>query len=864
MLSAFVAQPIYELKQQDKSKVESVLTYGRSRTCLLLMNGNDDADKIQGDRLLVGLNTGSLRIYRINEPTDLQTNKATAKHDTPTPSSKPKAVELLREEEKFSRRAIQQLAIIKEANILISLSDSYISIHNRQTFALQERLEKTKGASSFAVTSNVVNDAETGVPSLVSRLAVAVKRRIIWWTWRDTELEGEVQEISLPNSVKSLIWVTGVKMMVGMDPGFSLVNIETKGTTDIYKPSTAGEATAAGQSLGVRFGAVSSSGMGYMGMGSWVPKPLSTNLHEGQVLLAKDVNTLFVDADGQPLDKRQIPWSFPPEAIGYSYPYLLSLPQNSTGKGGALDVRNPVTLSLLQTIPLPNASILHVPQPNISLAHAGKGFLVASDRCIWRMAALSYEAQIDQLVEKHRLDEAISLLEMLEDTLLDNKEGRIREIRMLKAQHLFEQQKYRPALDLFTDAQAPPARVISLYPRSIAGELSRIKEDENTEDEQSIDEPTTTEDDAARFDKDDGNGPKDLSKTSTDSSQDALAPLPKSMLGRLKGSVRRDNSDTASVRSLQIGPSAEASLKTANKPLEGADLKAAVLALCSFLAQSRVQIQKFLNTDGTLKTPLDAKSTDLKPPFRHLIDLSEGVEDPDWQSELLNVAKLVDTTLFRAYMHALPSLAGPLFRLDNFCDPHVVEEKLYEHGRYQDLIDFLYGKKLHREALEELARFGKNEAAEEVMPALRGPGRTVAYLQMLPAELIDIILEFAEWPIKQDPELGMEVFLADTENAENLPRDKVLKFLTGIDKALAVRYLEHIVNELGDSSPEFHQKLVDLYLERLKSGDFKSDEERDQAKNHLEEFLRTSTRYNKVKTFNQLSADGKLRLNTFT
>jgi hypothetical protein len=29
MLSAFRAQPIYELKQQDKSKIESVLAYGK-------------------------------------------------------------------------------------------------------------------------------------------------------------------------------------------------------------------------------------------------------------------------------------------------------------------------------------------------------------------------------------------------------------------------------------------------------------------------------------------------------------------------------------------------------------------------------------------------------------------------------------------------------------------------------------------------------------------------------------------------------------------------------------------------------------------------------------------------------------------
>lgn len=793
-----------------------------------------------GDRLLVGLNSGALRIYRVNEA-----NNETEAHDegtgSPTPNKiKSRAVDLLREEEKFSRRAVQQLAIIKEANILVSLSDNYVSIHDLQTYALQERLEKTRGATAFAVTSNVVKDAETGIPGLVSRLAVAVKRRILIWSWQDMELTPEVQDMSLPHSVKSLIWATGTRMMVGLDPGFSLLDIESQETIDIYKPGMSGE--VAGHA-GVRFGAVNSSGMGYMGMGSWVPKPMATNLANGSSLLAKDVNTLFIDANGKPLERRQIPWHMAPEALGYSYPYLLSLQQATKG---ALDVRNPDTLSLLQTIALPNASILHVPQPNISLAHAGKGFLVASDRCIWRMGALSYEVQIDQLVAKKRFDEAISLLGQLEHTLLKDKEGRIREIMMLKAQGLFHQQKYRPALDLFTDASAPPARVIALYPRSIAGDLSTIETSaETSEAEQPTEEAAPTEENGAKVDE----PAKEIAQQ-------------KSYLGLLKGSGKKFDSDTASIRSVRMSIDAtpQRPAKTTDKPLEGADLKAAVLALCSFLAQSRVQIQKHLATDGTLKASLEnGRGPDSpKPAFSNLLELSEEKsEHPDWQTELLDVAKLVDTTLFRSYMHALPSLAGPLFRLDNFCDPHVVEEKLYESGRYNDLIDFLYGKKLHREALELLEKFGNNDAAEEVMPALRGPNRTVGYLQQLPSEMIDIILEFAEWPIRSEADKGMEVFLADTENAESLPRGKVLDFLTPLDRSLAIRYLEHIINELNDTTPDYHQKLVDIYLERLRSRDFPNDEEKSRAREKLEEFLTQSTRYNKVKTFKQLPSEGK-------
>lgn len=245
-------------------------------------------------------------------------------------------------------------------------------------------------------------------------------------------------------------------------------------------------------------------------------------------------------------------------------------------------------------------------------------------------------------------------------------------------------------------------------------------------------------------------------------------------------------------------------------------------------------------------------------------DAQDTTGSIDWQAELVKVAGLVDTTLFRSYMHALPSLAVSLFRLGNFCDPAVVEEKLYESGRYNDLIDFLHGKKLHREALELLEKFGRNEAAEEVMPALRGPTRTIGYLQQLPPEMVDIILEFAEWPIRADPNMGMDIFLADTENAENLPRDRVLAFLMPLDNVLAVKYLEHIINELNDSTPGHHQQLVDAYLAKLKTHKFANEKQHQDYRNHLEEFLRKSTYYNKLKTFNQLPVDGAIKSTPLT
>ncbi|KAH7090726.1 vacuolar sorting protein 39 domain 1-domain-containing protein [Paraphoma chrysanthemicola] len=829
MLSAFTARPIVELKQRDKSKIESILAYG--------------------DRVLVGLNTGSLRIYRVNdsiedtEPEAKQNGDQNGDQLEPrTPKIKP--ADLLREEEKFSRRPIQQLAIIKEANILISLSDNHVSIHDLQTYTLQEKLEQTRGATAFAAASNIVKDPTTGIPSIVSRLAVAVKRKIILWTWQDMELTGNAVEISLIATVKSLTWATGSKIVAGMDPGFVMVNIENQEVQDIIKPGALGEGGSQG---GARFGAVSSSGMGYMGMASWVPKPLATRLGEGEMLLAKDVNSLFIDTDGNAIEKRQVPWHSAPEMIAYSYPYMLTL--NPPSKG-SLEVRNPDTLNMLQSISLPNVTFLHVPQPNISLAHAGKGFLVASDRCIWRMGAQSYETQIDELVAGGRYDEALSLLNMLEDTLLLDKEGRVREIMILKAHALFDLKKYREAMDLFTDAKAPPERVIALYPRPIAGNLAR---EESVKDAESVAE----EEEETNGDKAPAEGKESAAATAS--------TIGRSMMGRLVGGGKKIDADAASIRSSvkEDSPETSSTIKKrgtdssqSDKTLADKDFKESVRALQSFLAQCRVQIKRYIDTDGNLKEPLptpsESQPEEYKPPFHTFIQITGPPGQTDWKAKLLDVAQLVDTTLFRAYMIASPSLAGPLFRLPNFCEPDVVQEKLYETGRYADLIDFLHGKRLHRQALELLEKFGKNEADEEVATALQGPQRTVGYLQQLPPEMIDLILEFAEWPLRTDAKLGMDVFLADTENAETLPREKVLDFLQRIDLKLAVKYLEHIVEELNETNPDFHQRLVDLLLERLRNGEFENDEEKKEWRLRLQLFLKTSSNYNKYRVFQQL------------
>ncbi|KAI1343626.1 SPX domain-containing protein [Xylariaceae sp. FL0016] len=805
MLSAFTARPIIELRQRDKSRIESILAYG--------------------DRVLVGLNTGSLRIYRLNDlsngTSEPPPNKPPADVQPDARTNKP--TDLLREVEKFSSRAVEQLAIIKEANTLVSLSNYHVSLYDLQTYEQLETIPRTKNATCFAVTSNIVKDADTGIPEIISRLAVAVKRRLLLWSWHASELRDDVTEVVLPEAIRTLTWASATKIVCGMNAGYVMVHVNTLETQEI----TGVGGAAAGGGQGSRFGAAS---MGYMGLGGYIPRPLATRLAEGEMLLAKDINSLFIDADGKPIEKRQVPWQAAPESIGYSYPFILALQPPARG---SLEVRNPQTLSLLQTIELSGAAQLHFPPPTVSLAHAGKGFHISSDRVVWKMDATDYDTQVQELIEKARYDEAISLLSMLEDALLKDKTGTMREVKMRKAEVLFKQRKFRESLDLFNEDEvhAPPERVLRLYPPMIAGDFSADLQREETPDEEEPEEAAKT------------NGDKALK---SDDVIDAASPTKAGGFAKYWiGVGRKQESDAASISSSRRGGTDNddtTSIKGRAKntddegALEGKELVKAVRELNSYLAGTRARLQRVIDpVTGKLKPRKTAPGSD---PSQHaeenlnaLLSNPRSEYDDQLEQELRDTFTLVDTTLFRGYMFCQPTLASSLFRIPNFCDPAVVNEKLLEHNRYSELVDFFYGKKLHRDALALLRRFGEvdsdgdtarlelnghGETEVEIPDQLRGPQRTVGYLQSLPPEMIDLVLEFADWVLRRDADLGMEVFIADSENAETLPRERVIKYLGDINVDLEIRYLEHIINELEDATPDFHNRLVKLYVETLK------------------------------------------------
>jgi hypothetical protein len=462
------------------------------------------------------------------------------------------------------------------------------------------------------------------------------------------------------------------------------------------------------------------------------------------------------------------------------------------------------------------------------------------------MDATNYDSQVEELVASGRLDEAISVLGMLEDALLENKTETLREIKMQKAEVLFRQKKYRESMDLFNEDEvnAPPERVLRLFPKIIAGDLSAVEDERQDDSEQESSDGKANGDQEAKQD-----------------AADVSSPIKAGGFAKyLMGGNRKQNAETSSIASSKRGSDDEAASIKAKAQDEQSqrekDLMASVLELNSYLAGARARLQRVIDpATGKLK-PRKSHSGSTEDAFKSLMLSSPDESDEQLERELQNTFKLVDTTLFRAFMYSRPTLASSLFRIPNFCDPDVVNERLVEHNRFNELVDFFYGKKLHREALRLLRKFGSPDEPDEAAPTLHGPQRTVMYLQGLPPDMIDVILEFSEWTLRKDPELGMEVFLADSENAETLPREKVIAFLDGIDIGLEIRYLEHVINELNDLTPDFHNRLVELFIRQLMEKE--NGDEWDALMERLVRFLRDSkAQYSLGKARGLIPRDGE-------
>ncbi|KAI8342574.1 vacuolar sorting protein 39 domain 2-domain-containing protein [Chlamydoabsidia padenii] len=615
------------------------------------------------------------------------------------------------------------------------------------------------------------------IPQLVTRLAVAVRKKLVVFVWKDTEFS-ETKEWPLPDRVKTMAWVGSTKICLGLATEYALMEVEDGQWTELFGPMADGTS-----------GAMSTLNSLYnMSIGFRGGKPMVTKIPNNEMLLARDHVSIFLGLDGTPTRKVGIEWSGTPEQMGYSYPYVIAiLPKH-------VEVRNIQSLALVQQIDVSNAKFLN----------QGKLVYVATSSQIWRLTPFSFSSQIDQLVQKHAYEEAVSLLEQINAALVENKEEKLRMIRTAYAHDLFVHGEYDTALGLFQELDTPAANVIELYPSMISGRLA--KDQDHHEDEGNDDDSLLAATAASRKN---GNGGKNDSPEET---HEYLRP----------DSRTSNYSKTNTILTHQ---------QKELVPLTGIHLHDAITYLIRFLTDKRQKLSKQMAASPTANGTTIASSSSLTPSSSSAITTITP-------QDLLEQATLVDTTLLKSYMLTNDALVGPLLRVQNHCDVEECEAILMDKKKYKELNYTLM-----------LWICSQSKLGQQSDGPLRGVVPTIRYLQRLGLDHFDLVLLYSRWVLETDSVHGMEIFIDDLAEVESFPRNRVLHHLASISDNLTIQYLEYIMDELHDQTPEFHNRLAIAYLDKIKA------DHKNTTRGKLLQFLAESTHYRAEKILSRLPMD---------
>ncbi|KDN52129.1 hypothetical protein K437DRAFT_232725 [Tilletiaria anomala UBC 951] len=690
------------------------------------------------------------------------------------------------------------------------------------------------------------------------------------------------------------------------------------GTVNQQQDISTASAGGYGVGLGAAFGSIGA----YVGMsGGRQRDPRVISIDEEELLIGRETMGIFLTAEGKPSRRDGIDWPTTPESTVFLRPYILSvLPPTGAsfsskltfnyGAGApatsktTIQVLSARTLAEVQNLTLPTGApdekdattqvrLIHLPtlsaggKPPLYIVSspADRSILEKDGVMIWRLEMEHWGTQIDELVRKGGFEEALALLDSIDQIILEDKEQRRIQVQNLYAVHLFSTQKFDDAIEIFLALDTNPAQVLTLYPEEISGALSHPRSqwfsvfgaEENYEidplptakgtvdaTESSIEtigsvipapsraspRGTPILRDRSRLgsllagrrpqsiygDQLTQQVPQQFSPTSTPlgSSPNQIASVSPSRAGKVIGKpFAPEDDDAGSVRSFN----SVMTTRREKKLLKDDAFRASLDALGKFLADRR-RIFKPLLESHPESHVAQSKSQEHRD-VSQLLAIPSAPLSTLTLDQLSDVAQVVDTALLKTFLEMKPALIGPLCRLENWCKVEEVEELLQERKKVSELIALYGGKDMHMKALKLLRKSGQKEGDEA-----ERLGPTIRYLQNLDPKHIDVILEAAHWVLDEDTDLGLEIFTADTGKVSSFPRFAIVEDLEQFSPLLCIRYLEFIIGSLNESEPSLHEKLLFLYLRRAtelrKSGE---QEERAALLKKLLAFVEISRQY---------------------
>lgn len=262
--------------------------------------------------------------------------------------------------------------------------------------------------------------------------------------------------------------------------------------------------------------------------------------------------------------------------------------------------------------------------------------------------------------------------------------------RALNAVSDFRSSKFDDAIDAFIELDFNPAKVVALYPESVAGRLSVPREGwiplyggpTDMENDHTSSNSTHDNNDKGPAQGVQEKSPAELLDqmgTGTGSVGGKLRKVGLTMFAGTSAGAGKDD-DTASVISRQKGVHGDYLLLPRSKAyfqLVAGELNQSIETLVRYLSDRRPKLYAALKAIGVtpesqshLASPLSEATVE------ELFALPNAPLSALTPEQLLRFAQIVDTALYKSFLIIRPILLGSLCRIPNWCEVSEVEEDL--------------------------------------------------------------------------------------------------------------------------------------------------------------------------------------------
>lgn len=373
-----------------------------------------------GDNLVVGTRHGHLCMYSI-----IQNDEGCE-------------IQLMRYNKSFSKKPVQQLEVLADCNLLISLTDNVIQIHdlNSTNFTTLHQVQKSKGATFFTLNVKKPTSMTGEVVSLV-RMAVAVKRKIQLYYLKNNEFLPLMDDIILTDIPKSMVWCQEV-ICLGYRGEYALFELNGK-KKDLFPTSSTRS-----------------------------NEPCIARVSETTFALCRDNQTILVNVNGETERNKALKWSDAPVSLAWDEPYALGILND------CIEVATLEPNSLVQTLTdLPKIRFI-VPSRQGLLYAASVGQ-------IWVIQAISVAKQREVLLKDKQFQLALKLTQASTESEEEKREI-VHQIQTYLAYDLFNKKQFHESMKEFIKLGTDAYDVIRLFPdllpqQQVATEISEPTRD---------------------------------------------------------------------------------------------------------------------------------------------------------------------------------------------------------------------------------------------------------------------------------------------------------------------------------------------------------------------------------------------------